>query len=291
MAKPSVIVPVGRAFDTVKRVLFQPFNMTKWFGMGFTAWLAVLSAGFGSMLNLGNGGGRDGLEPVWRWAHLHMALVITIGSVLAVIFVAISLVAAWISGRGKFMFLDNVVKARGEIREPWQRLRVQGNSYFLFSVCFGLAMLAVLFSVGLVLVAVALPDITGPGPGFNVIAAIILGVVFFGAFGLIAACALVFLDDFVVPIMLLRSCRIMTAWSLFWDLFRVNAGLFVLYLLFRLVLCMAVGVVTFMLCCALCCVVGIPYLGTVIMLPLLVFMRSYSVHFLEQFGEPYRLFD
>lgn len=288
MAKPSVIAPVSLAFDTVKRVLFQPFDMTKWFGMGFTAWLAALWAGCGS---LGNGGSRDGLEPVWGWAQAHMALVITIVSVLAVMLVAISLVVAWISARGKFMFLDNVVKNRGEIREPWQRLRVQGNSYFLFSICFGLAVLAVLFSVGLALAAVALPNIAGSGLGFNVIAAIILGVVFFGAFGLIVACALVFLDDFVVPIMLLRSCRIMTAWSLFWDLFRVKAGLFVLYLLFKLVLCMAVGIVTVLLCCALCCLVAIPYLGTVIMLPLLVFMRSYSIHFLEQFGESYRLFD
>ncbi len=34
----------------------------------------------------------------------------------------------------------------------------------------------------------------------------------------------------------------------------------------------------------------VPYLGTVVALPLYVFDRCYSVYFLEQFGPEYRIF-
>lgn len=294
MAKVSVIAPVGRAFDTVKRVLFQPFDITKWFGMGFTAWLATLTEGLGSGFNgfnFGNHGQKGMPESVLPWIQSHLALIISIGAVVTLVIIAISLVITWISSRGKFMFLDNVVKNRGEIREPWKQYQTQGNSYFLFSICFGLVAIAVVIVTGLVLLSVAWPDITRHNFGFNAIGAIIMGALFICVFGLAIGCVHVFLHDFIIPIMLLRSCRVLTAWSFFLDLLKASPGLFVLYLLFRLVLSMAVGTITILLCCVLCCIVMIPYIGTVILLPLSVFWRSYSVHFLEQFGENYRLFE
>jgi hypothetical protein len=35
---------------------------------------------------------------------------------------------------------------------------------------------------------------------------------------------------------------------------------------------------------------AIPYLGTVLLLPVLVFKRSYSIYFLRQFGPEYDVF-
>ncbi len=301
MTQISVTAPVGLAIDTVKHVLFQTFNITKWFGMGFTAWLAAFSNNFQPGFNFGNNpvnqvsdlgdNAEQWLsESVLPWVQSHLGVIVSIGILLTIIILAVSLVILWINSRGQFMFLDNVVNNRGEIKEPWKRLKMQGNSYFLFSICFHLAVLAIVACIGFVLFAVALPDITRHNFGFNAISAIILGVTLFTVFGLTTACALVFLHDFVVPIMVSRSCRIMVAWSLFLDLLKANTGCFVLYLLFRMVLFLAVGIITIVLCCALCCIVMIPYLGTVLLLPLFVFKRSYSVHYLEQFGESYRLF-
>ena len=51
MAHPSVIAPVGMALETMRRVLFQPFNLVKWLAIGFTAWLAMLEGGLGSGFN------------------------------------------------------------------------------------------------------------------------------------------------------------------------------------------------------------------------------------------------
>jgi hypothetical protein len=43
--------------------------------------------------------------------------------------------------------------------------------------------------------------------------------------------------------------------------------------------------------CATCCVVLIPYVGTVILLPVFVLMRSYLLLFLRQFGSEYDVWD
>jgi hypothetical protein len=43
-------------------------------------------------------------------------------------------------------------------------------------------------------------------------------------------------------------------------------------------------------CCVAGCLLGIPYLGTVLFLPVLVFLRSYSACFLAQFGPDYDVF-
>ena len=49
----SVIDPIGPAFEEVKTILFKPFDLGKWFVIGFCAWLAFLGSG-------GPGGGSGG---------------------------------------------------------------------------------------------------------------------------------------------------------------------------------------------------------------------------------------
>ena len=43
-------------------------------------------------------------------------------------------------------------------------------------------------------------------------------------------------------------------------------------------------------CCTAMCVLMIPYIGTVLMLPIIVFMRCYSLCFLRQFGPEWDVF-
>ena len=73
-----------------------------------------------------------------------------------------------------------------------------------------------------------------------------------------------------------------------------NLGRFILYLLFRIVLGIATALVVMaavlLTCCILCCGLMIPFLGTVLLLPVLVFQRSYSLYYLAQYGEEYDVF-
>jgi hypothetical protein len=289
----SVIEPLRRAMDTTRRLLFAPFDLVKWLGLGFTAWLAMLGEGGGGA-NFGNSFGSPHHSPVmkeaWAWTAAHLALVIAIVLCVGVVILAISLAVSWVSSRGKFMFLDNVVHNRAEIVAPWNQYRVQGNSYFLFSIGIGLVALAVLAVILLLSGLIAMPDITHRHFGAYAISAIILGGVLFLLYLIVLSCLLTFLEDFIVPIMALRSCRALAAWREFFVLFKAQAGMCLLYLLFKMVLGWAVAAITLVLCCCLCCLVVLPYLGTVLILPLLVFLRCYSLHFLEQFGDQYRLF-
>jgi hypothetical protein len=76
--------------------------------------------------------------------------------------------------------------------------------------------------------------------------------------------------------------------------FRIVGGLIVahpgeilLYCLFWIVLALATVVVTCLATCATCCIAAIPYVGTVILLPIFVLLRSFSLLFLRQFGPAY----
>lgn len=293
---PSVIAPVGMALETVRRVLFQPFNFIKWLAIGFTAWLALLESGMGTGFQFNPGqwkkeqASRCG-QVVWEWILGHLFFIIPLVILLVIMAFVAGLLILWLSCRGKFMFLDNVVGNRAEIVQPWHKFRAQGNSCFLFLICFGLAAAALLLlGVGLALL-VSWPDLSRSHFGWHAAGAIGMGGVFFICFLITVICVRVFFEDFVIPIMILRTCRIIEGWKVFFELFRRHAGIFILYLLFRAVLGLAIGFITMFLCCLLCCTVLIPYIGTVILLPIHVFWRSYSVHFLGQFDKKLKMFE
>ncbi len=288
MSDVSVIAPVGASIDTVKRVLFKPFNVTKWFGMAFTAWLAMLAENFtGFMANGFNSGGQDFFKVAWRWFESNAILSSVTFAVLLLLACSLVLIVSWVSARGRFMFLDNVVNNRSEVIIPWGRWGRQGNSYFLFSIAFAAVLLGAAFIIGGL---VSVPLVWGSAQGALLIAVVAFGAITSALCLVAVGCVYVFLDDFVVPIMACRACGVIAAWNAFRKLFMGNPGVFVLYLLFRSVLAVAVGLAAMLIFCATCCLAFVPFLGTVVMLPLLVFMRSYPVHFLEQFGEPFRLF-
>jgi hypothetical protein len=57
---------------------------------------------------------------------------------------------------------------------------------------------------------------------------------------------------------------------------------------------MAIGILIVMVvlvtCCCAGCLLLLPYLGTVLLLPVLVFRRAYPLYFLAQFGPEYDVF-
>jgi len=66
-----------------------------------------------------------------------------------------------------------------------------------------------------------------------------------------------------------------------------------LYILFSIVLAIVVGmlVLLFMLVtCCFCCLLLVPYLGAVILLPVLIFKRAYPLYYFAQYGPQYDVF-
>ncbi len=103
-----------------------------------------------------------------------------------------------------------------------------------------------------------------------------------------------FTQQFVVPIMAKHHLTATAAWRRFLPLLRANAGGFALYVIVTLAVWMVVGMAVLFAGCMTCCIgfilLAIPWLGTLPLLPALLFFRLLSVHYLAQLGPEYDLF-
>src|ERR1051326_641461 len=182
------------------------------------------------------------------------------------------------------MFIDCIVKNRGAIAEPWRDFRKEGNSYFFFSllVLFGLLIFAGLLSLPLVLPAIQNGDFLRTHDVYliSTLAAFVLVMVLF-----VLVWALI--ASFMAPIMYQQRCRASQAFTVVSRLIAEHAGEILLYCLFWIVLALASAMVGCVAACATCCIAAIPYVGTVILLPVFVLLRSFSLLFLRQFGAEY----
>ncbi len=129
-----------------------------------------------------------------------------------------------------------------------------------------------------------------PGLGTVAILALVVGGVLWTVLAIALLIASLLLQDFVVPIMYKRDLTVMAAVHIFTnELLKPNAGTFMLFYLMRLGLAIAMGFIAVLVTCATCCIAALPYLGTVILLPLPVFVRCYSLYMFEQFGREWML--
>jgi hypothetical protein len=301
----SVAEPVSLAYERVKQMLFKPFDLARWITIGFCAWLAGLGeSGGGGSFNSGSNYGNNGGQPVEHFRHfyyevrdyvaLNLFWIIPVAVVLVVFSVALWLLILWLNSRGKFMFLHCVALNKAEVSEPWSRFAGAASSLFRFRIVLGL--------VGMVLTLPLLAFIA-----LTILRMVLQGEAYFAglmtAAGLVLALILVgvvlalihkFMVDFVVPIMFLRGGSCLAAWREFYALLSVSAGHFALYILFQIVLSWAIGLMVLLVIIFTCCIAGclmlLPFLGTVVLLPVLVFKRAYPLYYLAQFGPQYDVF-
>jgi hypothetical protein len=287
MQNVSFTDPLAAAWNRMRAILFHPFDLGKWFALGFTAWLATLGKNGGGSGNFDFLEGEEG-KKIGEAIRAHLALVLGIVSAIAVVALVVGVVLLWLRARGKFMFLDNVLYDRAEIREPWARFRRSGNSYFLWVLVFGLVVMALVLALLAMGAAVAWPAIRARHFGHRAVLALALTVPPFLLLLLVASYVSLFLDSFVVPLMYRYNLTARKAWRKFGGLLRARFWTFVLYGLFFYALIMGVGCAILLAGCLTCCcgylLMAIPYVGTVVVLPVLVWMRLYSVEFLRQFG-------
>jgi Na+/alanine symporter len=92
---------------------------------------------------------------------------------------------------------------------------------------------------------------------------------------------------FMLPVMYRRRCRAVEAFGDVTLLIIHTLGSFFLFCLFAVVLVLAVLMIGAIVTCATCCLAALPYVGTVILLPLFVCLRAFGLVFLRQFGPDY----
>jgi hypothetical protein len=297
----SVTDPVGLAMERVKQILFRPFDLGKWFAIGFCAWLAGLGErGFGGNGNFNTNSNRhDGdvhqqLERAHSYFVENLYWILPLAIFLFVLALALGVLLTWLNSRGKFMFLNCVALNRSEVAEPWKRFAALANSLFWFRL--GLAAIGFVLTVpclifGFLVVLPMLRHDSWNFVGIMILVGLGFAMVLIGiCFGLIRKLT----TDFVVPIMYLRGSRCLVAWREFRQLLGANLGGFVLYLLFQIVIAITIGamilVIFIVTCCIACCFMSIPFIGTVLLLPVIVFRRAYSLCYLAQYGPNYNVF-
>jgi len=294
--------PLSLGYQRMKKALFQPFDITKWFRVGFTAFLASLTDCQGS------GGGNSSTntsannldeffnfpDTAWNWLvdHPVWSNLIIVGIVLLILIISVII---WLSSRGRFMFLHNVVHDKQDISTPWHEYRKEGNSLFIFQFFYGWVAFAVVIGFFVYAFLGAKELYYGDFTNLSIFGAVAKMIFFFllylATFGYIS----LFLKDFVVPIMFKHRIGVLHAWGKFLKLFGRKFFHFILYGLFIFILGIAVvfGVIFFALitCCIGLLLLAIPYIGAVILLPVSYTFRAFSIEFLAQFGDEFKLLE
>ena len=292
---------LSRGWGHMKKALFQPFDLWKWFVIGFTAFLAALLDRPGG----GGGGGRkwdhhpdfddiaDFPSVAWDWLMSHpvWAGLILFGTLFII---AVIVVFTWLSSRGKFMFLHNVVHHKAEVTKPWNEYRRQGDSLFLWRLVYGIidfaaVALIIVFFFGLI-TRMFYHDITGAQKVYTIMGMVLLFLTFF----IITSYISLFLNDFVVPIMFKYKLSATKGWGRFLPLMSRYFGYFLLYgiIIFFMIIFVICCVILFglMTCCIGFLFLIIPYIGSVVFLPISYTFRAFSVEFLGQFGPEFKIF-
>lgn len=296
------VEPTSRAFEKMKDILFRPFSLQKWFVLGFSAWLATLGEG-GTSSGGGGGGdsssfeggedssGSDAFSEASNWVMENLAIIFAIGAVVLLLILVIGGVLLWVQSRGKFMFFDNVVHDRTLIAEPWKEFRSLANSLFLWKLFY--IVLVVTIILALVGGAIFLLWPTIQGGAFD--NSLVPPLVVLGALVLVVSIAAgyinMLLENFVIPIMHRDRMPISPAWGRFLSLHKSRLGSFIGFFFWTILIGIASAIAIFLLVIVTCCIAAIPliipYLGTVLLLPLYVFLRLLGPEFLKQFGDEF----
>jgi len=278
-AKIEIFKPFGEAFELTKKILFQPFDLMKWLVIGFAAFLSGHLGGVG--INFRPRQANHMLPP--HFDHWRPWLQITIAFFALLVF-ALIIVLVWLKARGNFIFTHCVVRNRAAIREPWREYRKEGNSYFLFFLAI---MLGVLVLVAIMLATFIALGWLGHHARERSPITFIGSLLFLFVFWLSISIFIGVVSYFMAPVMYRRRCRALEAFRDVTLLIAHNLSSFVLFCLFGIVLVLAVLMIGTIVTCATCCLAALPYIGTVILLPLFVCLRAFGLLFLRQFGPDY----
>lgn len=293
---------VGLAIGHVKTVLFQPFDVARWFMLGFIAFLAYLGEG-GSSFNFRNPWRDDSLSgPIrdavrWMMEHRMAVAVLLFFGILFLLL--LSVLIQWLSSRGTFVYIDCIATNRAELVRPWKEHREVADSFFFWRLIFGLCAGFVILVLAIPLVVSFISMMTSGdelsftrvlfGTGLVMVTLPLLALAIF-----ISVFVGVTLKDFVAPVQYLSRIKCGEAFRVVLGLMRGSPGSFLLYFVLKILLAVAIAVGVFVIGCATCCIgfccMALPVVGQTVLQPLYVFKRSFSLFFLQGFGPEFDVF-
>jgi hypothetical protein len=259
----SAVDCVQPALQHTREQLFKPFRFGQWSRLALVGILAAeLHVGGCSFGNFGNGWphtphkNHSDLLPSssvpFNWpalnsAHVSNDIAQFIGLIVVGIFALILLafVFLYINSVFRFILFDSVLRRHCSISEGWQKWRRAGGRFFLWQIVFQFA--GGLFLLVLVGVPLALALAAGWTTDLKEhIGRMIVGVILLGGLFLIFFLTIIAVQvlarDFLVPIMALEDLDFADGWHHLLAMIGREKGRFAIYLLLKLVLSIAAGI-------------------------------------------------
>lgn len=314
----NIIDPLSVAWQTVSKQLFQNFRLGKWFALGLSAWLANIlignagncsfpvdilntllklntrsdsssgvSAHWPQFLALAPGQAQSTTPDLSQLFGGSSAILGVVGIViLAALLVGLilGLIMLWVGCRGQFMLLDNVLHDRDAVVRPWKEFRRHGNSLFMPFLMLGGGNMILIFAV--IVAAAVFAAVPGLVQSIEIWVWIVMGVVFLLCLGLVVLMAI-----FLMLVREVGSVWMYRNGGTAWDAMRRIIALagekpaeILFYVVVRIVLGVIFWTVIFTIGVATCCFGFLPYLNSVLTLPVSVFRVAYNVELVAQFG-------
>ena len=151
--KIEILSPFNQAIELTRLILFRPFDITKWLVIGFAAFLSGwLNSGGGSINPWSfRGWNTSNAQSTFQFRSFnidHAGLLLVLIAVLVIVFFTFLILWLWITARGRFIFIDCIVRNRAAIAEPWREFRHEGNRFFVFLIVLMVASLAIMALLG-----------------------------------------------------------------------------------------------------------------------------------------------
>lgn len=294
--KISIDNALKGGFKRMTKILFKPFDFTKWLILGFASFLASLGKGGGGFgLNMPSGewgeSGSKEINAFGEWFMAHLAAVIFVAVGMMIIGFAVFLIFNWLSSRGKFIFLSGIANNREEISAPWVKYGHLGDRLFVFRLIFGLIVFFVILIFLLLGIFILYPHFKEESFGLLFFVKIAFAAFFMIVIALTVALIKLILMDFVTPLMYKRDVKVLEGFSIFYnELLKGNLISFLLFYLVKIGLSIAARFIVLFATCLTCCIAALPYISSVVFLPIAAFLESFTLAFLAEFGDDYNLF-
>jgi hypothetical protein len=301
---PSARRAFRAIWRSMVRTLFQPFDLARWFSIGFCAWLATLGGGGPNLQGLVDTEAlqaRLAADPATTFSfslltdHFSRLLakpLLTAAMLSAVLMgLLFALLFCWLRARGSFMFLHRIENPQATIRQAWQVASHTALPLFWWRLSLGFAGWVALLAIGAGAVVSLGVDVLRSGNWSAIGAAVTLpwAAVWGGALALLlcvwgTVSSLSF--HFMEPLLYCHRDGIAPAWRRVWALCRdypfAVLRFYLVLTLFLIAATLAMLLFIFGSCCLGLVLMILPLVGAVVLLPLLWLHRGFGVAFLKQ---------
>lgn len=246
---------ISPALERTKQICFRPFKFGRWLKLAvvtlFTGEVATTSCnpgGVPSSVSSSNPGpvytppsGMGGILGV-----LHALPVLLVVLIAVTLIVAFVLVVSYLWCQFRLTLIDTVLTGECRVRESWDKYGSAGMRMFGFYLLIG--MLVTASAVPLILLPLLSAARSGVSRQSGGGLAYLLGVGAISLFIFVIVVVffwiiVVFLKDFVAPILALEDVTIGEAWGRLKAIARQEPGAFVVYILLKIVLAIASGII------------------------------------------------